>query len=63
MVSTFELSQYAFIMSSTRGMFGSEVDDQRTLLTLSFQLLVIPAAIIVPLVMIIRCHARQVFTT
>jgi hypothetical protein len=50
-------------MSSTRGTFGSEVGDQRTLLTLSFQLLVIPAAIIVPLVMIIRRHARQVFTT
>jgi hypothetical protein len=55
------LSQYAFIMSSTYGMYGAGGGDQR--LILSFQLLVLPAAIIGPLVLIIRRHARAVFTT
>jgi hypothetical protein len=61
-VGTFYLSQYAFILSSAYGTFA-DGGDQRSLLGLSFQLLVIPAAIIGPLVMIIRRHARAVFTT
>jgi hypothetical protein len=60
---TMYLSEYTFIMSSAFGNSGNEGGDQRALLLLSFQLLVLPAAIIGPLVVIIRRHARAVFTT
>jgi hypothetical protein len=59
----FDLSQCVFIMSSAYGILGNERSDQRTLLTLSFQLVVIPAAITGALVVIIRRHAQAVFTT
>jgi hypothetical protein len=63
MLGTFELSQCVFIVSSAFVNSGNEGGDQRALLTLSFQLLVMPVAIIGPLVMIIRRHAQAVFTT
>jgi hypothetical protein len=62
-MGTMYLSEYTFLMSSSRGIDGSGISDQRALLTLSFQLLVLPAAIIGPLVAIIRRHGRHVFTT
>jgi hypothetical protein len=62
-MGTMYLSEYTFLMSSSRGIDGSGISDQRALLILSFQLLVLPAAIIGPLVVIIRRHARAVFTT
>jgi hypothetical protein len=62
MLSTLQLSQYVFISLSPDPLFGNQRSDH-VLLTLSFQRLVIPAAIIGVLVVVIRRHAQAVFAT
>jgi hypothetical protein len=63
LLSTVELSRYVLIVLSPYGIFRNGTNDQMARLMVSFQLLVLPAAIIGPLVAILRRHAQAVFRT